>query len=196
MGPAAGPAAGPPPWPTAKATAILTELEQIGPLKRPGKNASQATKDKFNELMQRKRELSEQLGEEGAIQSLREKLGRDIPDDDPNLKTFAGRNAVNVMYTDGDTIHVVEAKGGNARLGSRTNADGDRVQQGTPEYLSNIADVMADSPNTDRSDAGRELQRGIMDGKVQYSGVRTNYDSDKPATGPVHKPEPVFNLAV
>jgi hypothetical protein len=56
------------------------------------------------------------------------------------------------VYQDGDTIYVVESKGGGSELGSRKDLNGQQSQQGTPEYIASVISNMADKVKAGKND--------------------------------------------
>jgi ribosomal protein L18E len=57
----------------------------------------------------------------------------------------------------GDELHIVEAKGGAGRLGSREVAPDQRAQQGSAAYLANILQAMAASGNEEKAKIAKDL---------------------------------------
>lgn len=146
--------------------------------------------------------LSEQLGEIGGLNHLRH-VG-----DNPNLTilrptspadvadlvrrfdegvawdeavAFGGRNATNLVYFDGRTLHIVEAKGGSGRYIDRESSSvipGSRIDQTHPEYPRDVAADMSRSSRTDgRNEIGDLIEEAYVADRVRYVGVRTGpYD--------------------
>ena len=98
---------------------------------------------------------------------------------------FGGRNATNLVYWDGKTLHIIEAKGGTSTYGTRVvnNLDGyppgTRISQTNPHYPEDVARDMMNSPKTDgRNQIGQAIVRAYQDGTVSYVGVRTGSRTD------------------
>jgi hypothetical protein len=167
-------------WPNAKASKILKELEELN----KNKPADAAT-------IQRKKVLSEELGNEAAKNHLRNHLGRDIPDGD--FKTFSGPHTVNLYYKDASTgkVYVMEAKGGNSQLGERIGRHGDlkglKLKQGTPSYLEDVAKQMTvnGAKDPDKIAAGRDILSAMRKDNYEYIIVRGAYDSNAPLGNPI-----------
>lgn len=142
----------------------------------------------------RRGRISEQLGELGATSVLERLSGRGVPllrgaDHDlsdfadlvadgqpwPGAATFRGRNVTNVVWFDGDTLHIIETKGGDGIYGSR-NSDlfGKRIDQTHPQYLLDVAADMRESRIADgRNTIGKVIEDAYDDRRVQYFSVRT-----------------------
>lgn len=142
----------------------------------------------------RKGKISERLGEHGAASTLEQLSGRNVPllrPDDanfddfadlvdagqpwPGAATFNGRNVTNVAWFDGNTLHVIEAKGGDGRYGDRlSNLRGNRIDQTDPEYPLDVAADMKSSPKVDgRNTIGNIIEQAYQEKRVQYFSVRT-----------------------
>lgn len=175
------------PWPTDRARKILAELDQLS---KPPKTAAKA---------HRKRLLSEQLGNEAAKQHLRRRLGRNIPDNGPGgFQEFGrGPHKVDLMYKDPDSgkIYVLEAKGGNSSaLGTRMQRNprtGKTLEQGSSEYLEDVAGSMARSSDKKTREAGLDILDAHARGDVEYIGVRGGYDSPAASARP-QQPKQIF----
>ncbi|MBK8253077.1 MAG: DUF4150 domain-containing protein [Polyangiaceae bacterium] len=159
-----------PAWPSPKAQKLIDQIAAL-------------SKDGAGKHTQELRKLAEELGNEGAKQQLRNKLGKDIADD--AFKTFNGPHVVNVVYKDPATgiVHVLEAKGGkNApKLGDRTakygTNKGSQVKQGTDAYLKDVAKTMANSGIKDgRNEVGQDILKAMGEGKVEYTAVWTQHN--------------------
>ena len=162
-------------------------------LRRAGRYSSASTLER--------RALSEELGMMGGHKYLRDVSG------DPRLRvftpestdevadyatrvrngtpwegavTFKGAHATNIVYFDGKTLHVVEAKGGSSGLGYRTGVHilpGERLSQGTEAYLADIAEAMRSSTMEDgRNVIGRALAEN--EDLIRYVSVRTGGRGD------------------
>jgi hypothetical protein len=173
-------------WPTPKAQEQLNELERL---------AKEPQTPKTPHL---KRLQSEQLGNEAAKTELRRQLGKEIPES--QFKTFSGANTVNVMYVDQNgKVYVLEAKGGTSELGSRKLKFGPnrgaRVEQGTMEYLEDVAESMVRSGDPDKAVAGQQILDAIAETppKIEYIGVRGAYNKVSPA-GKIVQPAQIFKL--
>jgi len=136
-----------------------------------------------------RRKAAEQLGEAAGMAVLRRLTDDDGPDiryptaDEPvpdslaltpgvpwpTAFAFAGRNVTNIVWWDGDTVRVIEAKGGDSQYGTRQAGKDDAgqdlvVHQGSEAYLEKIADAMANSPKEDgRTTIGDILAEAIED---------------------------------
>ncbi|UZN02111.1 pre-toxin TG domain-containing protein [Cellulomonas sp. S1-8] len=146
-----------------------------------------------------RRTLSEQIGEDGALRYLQD-VGNDPrltilrPTSSGQVQSlvtqvddgvawnhavaFNGRNVTNVVYFDGDTLHIVEAKGGNGMYIDRESTSvlgsGQRINQTHPEYPRDVAGDMATSPLQDgRNELGELIERMYAEDRVRYVGVRT-----------------------
>lgn len=146
--------------------------------------------------------LSEQIGELGGLQYLRETTGRNIdllrPTANadvadlrglmdagqpwPHAIAFGGSRATNIVYFDGRKLIVVEAKGGGSGYGDRrgsvivdpTRSDG-RIDQTHPEYPYDVAADMKknSSLNDGRNEVGDLIQQAYGDVTLEYVAVRT-----------------------
>ncbi|MEP6859865.1 MAG: hypothetical protein ABJE66_04550 [Deltaproteobacteria bacterium] len=79
------------------------------------------------------------------------------------------------VYKVGDEYHVVEAKGGASRLGTRT-VGGEVVEQGTSKYLDDIIANMSKNPETKQ--LAKDLDLARKAGKVKYVLVRAPIDTE------------------
>ena len=145
-----------------------------------------------------KRAITEQLGESGALTYLRavtdpRSIGLLRPVSDTDVAdladlvaagqpwyeavAFGGRNATNLVYFDGETLHIVEAKGGSGPYGTRTShliKRGRRISQMNPEYPQDVAHDMQNSSIADgRNTIGVIIDNAYEDRIVRYVGVRT-----------------------
>jgi hypothetical protein len=133
---------------------------------------------------QDKRRASEAIGDEGARNAAGQ-LANDhgglgsAPPGLNNPHSFSGAGTVDVIaFCSDGTVLVMEAKGGGSPLGTRNVPGVGRCQQGTPQYMQNIADNMAKSNNPQRAAAGKRLQQAIEDGDAKYYEARTAYDEN------------------
>ncbi|MFH1896779.1 MAG: hypothetical protein ABH886_00820, partial [Candidatus Desantisbacteria bacterium] len=170
-------------WPSDKAKKLLKQLDKA---KTPAA----------------KRKISEQLGNEGAKNYLRKKLGKNIPDGD--FKVFEGRDVFNVVYKDPKTgkVYVMEAKGGKSQLGTRLDVNGDPVEQGSPEYFDITAGKMAKSryngkkgisEKIRRNEIGEMIQNARKEENIECIGVRADYNKLTPSKNPI-EPKKIFQL--
>ncbi|MGY4644480.1 pre-toxin TG domain-containing protein [Cellulomonas sp. URHB0016] len=161
--------------------------------------------------------ISEQLGELGARQYLRDVSG------DPNLAllrptspadvadlvrqfgdgepwdvavAFSGKNVTNVVHFDGSTLHVVEAKGGGSGYADRQSVFVDRtrrIDQTDPLYPRDVADSMQGSAIADgRQEIGSLIEEAYSDLQVRYVGVRTGPYAELLAGNPTITVEKIF----
>lgn len=161
-----------------------------------------ATPTRGTELGQQasRAQISEEIGELGAVNYLESVTGRQLdllrPTSDAAVADFArqfdageawttpvafrGRNVTNIVYFDGEVLHIVEAKGGAGRYTdriSRLNRSGtpNRIGQTNAKYPLDVAHDMIDSPKTDgRNIIGEIVHTAYRDEVVSYVGVRTN----------------------
>ena len=96
-----------------------------------------------------------------------------------DVVAYRGRNATNLVHYDGKTLHIVEAKGGAEKYGSRNRLlqDGTtvRISQTNPTYPKDIAAAMTRSRRTDgRNQIGGAVLDSYKTSTVSYSAVRTN----------------------
>ena len=94
---------------------------------------------------------------------------------------FNGRNVTNVVYFDGQTLHIIEAKGGAGKYGDRLSVTGigdtvtNRISQTDGRYPLDVAHNMRSSRISDgRNAIGRIVERSYSADTVRYSGVRTS----------------------
>ncbi|MBX9246484.1 pre-toxin TG domain-containing protein [Actinotalea ferrariae] len=147
--------------------------------------------------------LSEELGEIGGMSYVRDVAGNPnvsilrptssadvadlvrrfedgVPWDD--AVAFGGRNATNLVYFDGKTLHIIEAKGGSGRYIDRESVsvlpNGGRISQTDPQYPRDVAADMSSSSRTDgRNEIGDLIEDAYAADQVRYVGVRTGpYD--------------------
>jgi hypothetical protein len=171
-------------WPNAKARKLLEKLEELNK-KTPADAKEKAA------ITQEKKVLSEQLGNEAAKNQLRNQLGKNIPDSE--IKTFEGPHVVNLYYKDPSTgkVYVMEAKGGKSQLGTRVGRHGEllgrTLNQGTPEYLEDVATQMTvnGAKNTDKIKAGQEILSAMRKDNYEYIIVRGGYDPKAPLGNPI-----------
>jgi hypothetical protein len=145
----------------------------------------------------RRGRISEALGESGGQSYLRDVTGNpDLPmfrprtDADvadlvrsfdegvawPHSVAFNGPHATNIVYFDGDTLHVIEAKGGDSAYAVRrpTEPDVPGLSQTDPNYPRVVGSEMARSTRTDGRNAIGDLIEDAYDQRrVRYVGVRT-----------------------
>lgn len=156
----------------------------------------------------KRRKLSEQIGELGAADYLEAVTGRqplkvfrptsdadvvdlvqrfddDVPWDSP--VAYGGRNVTNIVYFDGELLHVVEAKGGAGKYGDRAvrfiaERRGKRVGQLESHYPLEIAGAMQHSGRADGRNAIGELVVAAKDDEaLSYVSVRTDgYNTGHP----------------
>lgn len=147
-----------------------------------------------------KKVISETIGELGAVDYLEQVTGRgglDIlrPTSDADVAgliddfdagvgwdqpvAFGGARATNVVYYDGQTLHIVEAKGGAGRYGDRASTlgignDKGRISQTEWNYPRDVAADMANSPKADgRNAMGDLIEDAYQDDIVSYTTTRT-----------------------
>ena len=145
--------------------------------------------------------ISEEIGELGAIDHLQEVTGRDVgllrPTSDADVAdlvnrfddgvawdeavAFNGRNVTNVVYFDGQTLHIIEAKGGRGTYGSRVTTatrgteNPVRISQEDFRYPQDVAVDMRNSGIRDgRNAVGDLIEEAYDAGNVQYRGVLTS----------------------
>ncbi|NUP09431.1 MAG: hypothetical protein HOW73_25540 [Polyangiaceae bacterium] len=102
--------------------------------------------------------------------------------------SFSGANTVNIFYKDPVTgkVYVLEAKGGNSGLGSRTGVyvkPGTALTQGTLDYLEDVANAMVNSGVPAKVAAGNDILNAIASGKIEYIGVQTKYTTNASGGG-------------
>lgn len=177
-----------------------------------------------------KRRASEAMGESGAVAYLQERTGNDLDLVHPTKTepfdlslddgtawdsaiAFNGNGVADVMTWDGETLHVIEAKGGGSTLKKasqfgriqkynpdtgdmlpqavRQSANPPRLSQGTLEYLTDIAHNMWNSKSADnRTDAGRAILDAIENDTIEYVPVSTRVEEgDSTATVSVMDPD-------
>jgi Pre-toxin TG len=142
--------------------------------------------------------ISEELGEAGALDYARQVSGEDSlplfrPQADADVSdlvdrvdsgqawdravAYNGRNATNVMYFDGETLHIVEAKGGGGQYGDRASVavnPPQRISQTDPDYPRDVAANMSSSSRSDgRNAMGDLIERMYDENNVRYVGIRT-----------------------
>jgi hypothetical protein len=114
----------------------------------------------------------------------------------PHAVAYNGRNATNIVYFDGDTLHIIEAKGGDAAYGTRNSVSvlpDTRISQTHPQYPRDVAWNMRNSPLPDgRSDIGYLIEEAYSQGNVRYVGVRTGGRTAILEGNPVVRVDEVF----
>ena len=165
----------------------------------------------------RRRQISEELGQAGGQRYLQDVTGqpdltaiRPTADADvagyadmvadgqawPHAVEFGGSRATNLVYFDGQTLHVVEAKGGSSGYGDRMSGvvrPGERISQTHPEYPLDVARNMVDSPLSDgRNEIGDAIELAYDAERVRYVGVRTGGRDELLAGQPSTTVEHVF----
>jgi hypothetical protein len=119
-----------------------------------------------------------------AVAQQRYKAGRDVP-------MPGGRDVPDILRfmppEPGGKIVVIECKGGDSPLGTRTAVDGVHItEQGNREYLRSLAKDMAGKPDPVGA-AGRQILKALESGApIEYVVVRQPFD---PATGAPLDPE-------
>ncbi|HVF15101.1 MAG TPA: pre-toxin TG domain-containing protein [Acidimicrobiales bacterium] len=144
----------------------------------------------------RRAQISEQLGEEGGTSYLRDVTGdpdlgvRHGSEADlerlqldfeagqawPHGVSFGGSHATNIVYFDGDTLHIIEAKGGSSPYAIRQPTDPQvgGLAQTDPNYPRVVGSEMASSVLDDgRNEIGRIIGDAYEQDIVRYVGVRT-----------------------
>jgi hypothetical protein len=146
----------------------------------------------------RRTRISEELGEAGALDYAQRVSGNDAlplvrPLTDADVAdlvarvndnrawdraiAFNGSEAVNVVYFDGQHLHIIEAKGGGGRYIDRDSVfvrPGHRIDQTDPEYPRDVAADMVDDSRADgRNAIGELIEQMYMQDRVRYVGVRT-----------------------
>jgi hypothetical protein len=99
----------------------------------------------------------------------------------PYAVTFGGSRATDIVYFDGEILHVIEAKGGSSAYVDRQPVSPDLpdVSQTDPDHPRIVASEMACSPTDDgRNVVGNIIGDAYRQGAVRYVGVRTG-----PASG-------------
>ena len=94
----------------------------------------------------------------------------------PHGVTFGGSHATNIVYFDGDTLHIIEAKGGSSPYAIRnpTSPDVGGLAQTDPDYPRVVGSEMATSPLKDgRNEIGTIIGDTYEQEIVRYVGVRT-----------------------
>ena len=165
----------------------------------------------------RRRQLSERLGDEGGQRALRDLTGqpdlmafRPTSDADvagwadmvdtgeawPGAVQFGGSRATNIVYWDGETLYVIEAKGGSSSYGQRIStavARGEVISQTHPSYPLDVAGDMRKSSLADgRNEIGDAIRRAYGAERVTYVGVRTGGRDELLAGRPTTAVEHVF----
>ena len=98
-----------------------------------------------------------------------------------HVVAFENSGVVNLAWWDGKTLRIVECKGGTSRLATRDTSDaadkdGHRAVQGSQVYLEQIAILMSESPDPVKKRVGRDLQRALEAGNVDYVVVSAKLD--------------------
>ena len=165
----------------------------------------------------RKSVIAEKIGEIGALQYARHVSGKegltllrptsstDVEQLVQHVNTghawdhaiaYNGRNAVNIVYFDGKTLHIIEAKGGGGKYLDRESVivvPEERISQTHPDYPRDVAQNMAESPLTDgRNELGKVIKEMYRAEQVRYVGVRTGPYADLSAGNPKIIIEHVF----
>jgi hypothetical protein len=94
----------------------------------------------------------------------------------PYAVTFGGSRATDIVYFDGETLHVLETKGGSCGYARRRPISPDLpdVSQTDPDHPRIVASEMARSPTDDgRNVVGNIIGDAYRQGAVRYVGVRT-----------------------
>ncbi|MFH1896739.1 MAG: hypothetical protein ABH886_00605, partial [Candidatus Desantisbacteria bacterium] len=173
-------------WPSDKAKELLKQLDKA---KTPAA----------------KKKISEQLGNEGAKNYLEKKLGKNIPDKD--FEVFNGRDVFNIVYKDTKTgkVYVMEAKGGKSQLGTRLDDTGKSVPQDSDIYFNITTNKMVNSKykgkkakdmmaeRARRQKVGEMIQTAGKNRKVEYIGVRTDYNKSAPSKKGI-EPREIFHI--
>ncbi|MBW3558092.1 MAG: hypothetical protein KY454_14245, partial [Actinobacteria bacterium] len=114
----------------------------------------------------------------------------------PGSVVFGGSRATNIVYWDGDTLHVIEAKGGSSAYGERVSGlvdPGKTISQTNPEYPLDVANDMRNSSLRDgRHEIGEAIDRAYGREQVRYVSVRTGGRDDLLAGRPTTVVEHVF----
>jgi hypothetical protein len=119
----------------------------------------------------------------------------------PDAVAFNGAGVADVVHWDGTAVHVVEAKGGGSALKTgpfgrtqkydpetgeirplqiRQSASPPKVDQGTVEYLTDIAYNMYHSTNQDRrASVGKAILDAVEGGNLEYFAVSTKIEEGK-----------------
>lgn len=114
-------------------------------------------------------EQSRQLGERAA-EGLMSGKGKKLY---PLVTTHSTSGDFDQVWKVGDEFHIVEAKGGSGRLGSRSVGEGIRAEQGTIEYArSIIGNMVKNGATPEIRKLGRELVAALGNGKVKYVLIR------------------------
>lgn len=145
----------------------------------------------------RRGQIAEEVGEAGGMSYLRDvtanpdlpmlrpRSDADVADllDDfdagrpwPHAVSFGGSHATNIVYFDGHTLHIIEAKGGSSRYATRQPLGRDRpgLSQTDPNYPQVVGSEMAGSRlNDGRNTVGNIIGDAYDQGNVRYVGVRT-----------------------
>jgi hypothetical protein len=112
------------------------------------------------------------------------------------LKNFAnarllyqgnGSGTLDSVYANGDRFIVAEEKANGSQLGTRIY-NGQKVQQGSPQYLESILETMKNSQDPETASIGRQLSKANLEGKVDYFVVRTQMGTNANGEGFVKAP--------
>lgn len=116
-------------------------------------------------------DISEEIGERVADAKFLEKF----PGAEPLYKGTA-RNDLDRVFKVGDELHIIEAKGGAGRLGSREIAPDQRAQQGSAAYLANLLQAMVASKNEEKVKIAKELLEKLKSSpdKVRMWAISTS----------------------
>lgn len=165
----------------------------------------------------RRRQISERLGDEGGQRTLRDLTGNpglmafrprsdaDVPgwadmvdtgEAWPGSVQFGGSRATNIVYWDGETLYVIEAKGGSSSYGQRLSTaveKGEVISQTHPRYPLDVANDMRNSSLADgRNEIGDAIDRAYEAERVKYVSVRTGGRDELLAGRPTTVVEHVF----
>src|SRR5690606_32935976 len=112
-------------------------------------------------------EASEALGEAGAEIVIHNKF--------PNATQVykgSGSSNLDLIYKNGDEFLIIEAKGGQSPLRTRTLSNGLIVQQGTKAYLDDVLQAMT-KKGGEQARIAWEIQIALNNGNVRYFKVQT-----------------------
>jgi hypothetical protein len=151
----------------------LEQLEQARSLE--GKTLTKAEADELSKLRGGINKQSEMLGERAAETYVKGQF----PGIGPPVYRGSGAGRFDLIYKwkdagGNDIFIVVEAKGGSSGLGTRQLATGVTAEQGTGEYLDDIAQAMVGRRET----LGVDLQLAKAQGRVKYLKVQAPINSD------------------
>ncbi len=137
---------------------------------------TQAENDKLSTARGQTNEASRQLGEKASEYYAREVRGATErvypPGDGPSVSRPGEFDQVWKINENGQEKYlVIEAKGGDSRLGTR-NVDGETVQQGTSEYFNGISAKMRGDSDPKIAQLGEDLRIARYEGHVEYVKVQ------------------------